>query len=507
MTARRALAAAACAAGLLVAAAPARAAQAVPFVPSVEQLLDWAEQRHPTLFPGRQTTQTFDVYRYRSYAATGNHVGVADGAVYVLGPVAGGQTEPLYVGEVADFSCAVAPDTCVDGRPSGSRWGVRRIAGRAALYDRHTGVDFVPRGFNTIRLAELRRFDGSTQVYHSTFDVGHYDAERADVALSRMAALGFNTTRVFLNVCCVGSVSDTTRPLNPGYVANLADFLRRAKAHGVAVIVTSDGWLPLAYPAQVDAGDRRFEMINFVYFSAAGVKGSQAFWTDLIQALRAVDAPLDNILAYSLANEAFADLGFAPFVAPPGAAPVVAANGVSYDVASPASRAALIEQGLLHYGDAVRSAIRRVDPTALVTMGFFAPNEPNVFMPGDLRVVPRLFPAFERSALDFVDVHLYPAWGISMAQQAVNYGIDRPVSKPLVMGEFGELKARSPTIEQAAATLRDWQSLSCTYGIKGWLMWTWDTAEQDSGIWWTGQSAAGEIAHALAPVLQPAVCP
>ena len=62
--------------------------------------------------------------------------------------------------------------------------------------------------------------------------------------------------------------------------------------------------------------------------------------------------------------------------------------------------------------------------------------------------------AFDRSTLDFVDVHLYPAWGISMAQQAVNFGIDQPVSKPLVMGEFGELKARSATIEQAVA-LRD----------------------------------------------------
>lgn len=75
-----------------------------------DALFDWAEQSYSSLFPGHAATQTYSPYVYRYYPTTGNHLGVADQGVYVMGPVSNGQL--LRVGAVSDFACLVAPDTC-----------------------------------------------------------------------------------------------------------------------------------------------------------------------------------------------------------------------------------------------------------------------------------------------------------------------------------------------------------------------------------------------------------
>jgi hypothetical protein len=71
----------------------------------VEVLLDWAERTYPTLFPGPAATQWLAPYQYRYYPATGNHLGVSGGDVYVLGPIS--QHTIQRVGSVDDFRCLV----------------------------------------------------------------------------------------------------------------------------------------------------------------------------------------------------------------------------------------------------------------------------------------------------------------------------------------------------------------------------------------------------------------
>ena len=71
------------------------------------------------------------------------------------------------------------------------RIGIRVIDGVGEFYDRLTDRTFVPRGSNYIRLAE-QQAPGGMVVYHSTFNVGLYDAVRADEALGRMHADGYN---------------------------------------------------------------------------------------------------------------------------------------------------------------------------------------------------------------------------------------------------------------------------------------------------------------------------
>ncbi|WP_395701622.1 DUF1800 family protein [Aquabacterium sp.] len=73
-----------------------------PPVPTVTELLDWAEAQYPDLFPGHQGDTTLPPYVYRYYPSTGNYVGVAGSDVYLLGPASGGVL--LRVGSLADFA-------------------------------------------------------------------------------------------------------------------------------------------------------------------------------------------------------------------------------------------------------------------------------------------------------------------------------------------------------------------------------------------------------------------
>lgn len=77
---------------------------------SVDELLNWAEATYPGFFPGHQSTLNSAPYLYRYYSLSGNYVGVADGVVFVYGPISGNAL--LAVGKVDDFTCQVAPERC-----------------------------------------------------------------------------------------------------------------------------------------------------------------------------------------------------------------------------------------------------------------------------------------------------------------------------------------------------------------------------------------------------------
>ena len=149
---------------------------------------------------------------------------------------------------------------------------------------------------------------------------------------------------------------------------------------------------------------------------------------------------MDAILAYELANEANVLSDKAPFSLTAGR--VTAANGLTYDMASASDRKRIIDDGFVFLIDQVRASIREVDPTALVTMGFFHDKEPNPARRGDNRLV-RTRAVIERSTADFVDIHPYPGDEMRFAQLMQNYGIDGPVQKPIVIGELERPGARS----------------------------------------------------------------
>ena len=423
--------------------------------------------------------------------------------------VAGRYTAPSAAG-TAVVSAVSNSNSSVVGRAQIVVLAPHRIAvrtgsdGLAELYDRATGSTFIARGNNFVRLATLTDYNGGTTFYHSTFNVGLYDAVGAETALALMRARGFNAVRVFLDGCCIGTIGDPAGGLASAYLANVVDFLQRAKQHSIYVIFTQD-WLPAQggydppcpqYPL--------FDGVNLLNLCAGGVAASRLFQRDFVQGLVTRGAPLETVLAYELRNEYYYEGSSAPLSLTSGT--VVAANGSTYDMSDATARQRMMDEGLVYFTDQVGGAIREVDPTALVTVGFFWPQTPNPTRIGDTRLI-SVYPAMATSTADFVDIHGYSIPGeISFDQLMQNYGlVGLQQSKPVVMGEFGAFQNGYALIGDAAAALQAWQIAGCAYHLRGWLLWSWDDYEQPPGLW-NDQAGDGSIDSALAPAVRPDPC-
>jgi len=390
------------------------------------------------------------------------------------------------------------------GPPPEHRIGVRLADGVGEFYDRVTGERFVPRGNNYVRLDEQDSYSGELMFYHSTFNVGLYDPALTEEALRRMHADGYNVVRVFLNGNCrTGCIGDPAGSLSEAYIANVVDFLRKSKAQEMFVILTTDG--EPATPYYIGMLDTTwsedFGGANTNYLRGGGILVGRHFWQDLIEELMRQGAPMDTIFAYALRNELFFETNAPPLSHASGL--VSTANGQTYDMGSAEERQRMLDENLVLWIDQIRAAILERDPTALVTVGFFVAQEPNPARIGDTRLVITEPPIWDSQA-DFIDLHLYPGFGLDLRQYVENFGMEGMQQKPIIMGEFGA--ARSSYAEEAAAAraLHDWQVESCDYSFDGWLLWTWDTEEQAD--FYGGLTDEGQINHQLAPENRPDPC-
>lgn len=365
---------------------------------------------------------------------------------------------------------------------------MRVVDGQGELYDRSTGARFVPRGMNYIRLA------GG----HVTLNEGHYDSEQMDGALAEMARRGYNSVRIFLGTGA-GGLPGPGASLNPEFLDNAVDVLRRARAHGIYVLYTVD-WLPESAGWSFES-DPGIENVNGFYLSKGGLEASARFFRELAQGFIDRGAPLDALLAYELRNELYFTEIAPPFSLPSGS--VQTANGTTYDVSTAAAKRRLLEDGLVFWIDRMREAIVGVDPTALVTIGFFQPKGPNESRAGDDRLI-ETREAILRSSADFIDLHAYPGGDLTLPQIVENFGLPPTTAKPVILGEFGVERPGNPLNDDAVRTVVSWQLASCAFGFDGWLTWTWDSTEQPD--FWNAVESGGAIADALSPALRPDPC-
>ncbi len=367
------------------------------------------------------------------------------------------------------------------------RIGVRVVDGAGEFFDRATGEPWVPRGNNYIRLSG----------FHSTLNPAHYDPLRLDQAMARMAAGGYNVVRLFMSHR-VGGLSDG-QGLSAAHMDNAVDALRRAKAHGLQVMFTQD-WNPEAdiYGFGPDPG---IEDVNSVYLATGGIEATRAYFQDFTRALIERNAPFDAMLAYELRNELHFTDTRPPFSLTSGQ--VTAANGKTYDMSRPADRDRLLQEGLVFWFDTMRAAILQLDPTALVTVGFFQPHGPNTSRIGDDRLI-ETEEVILRSTADFIDLHGYPGGDLNLRQIVENYKLPPVTDKPIILGEFGAEDPPYATIEEALRVILDWQTESCRYGFDGWVFWSWDGPEQAQ--FWKATDAGGAIERALSPRERPDPC-
>jgi len=296
-----------------------------------------------------------------------------------------------------------------------------------------------------------------------------------------------------------GGLSGSSTGLSAAYMDNVDDFLRLARASDMFVIFTQD-WLPEGESYAFEP-DPLIDNVNLLYLSAGGVEANARYFHDFAAALIERQAPLDALLAYELRNELYLTESYAPFSLSSGH--VGTANGRTYDLASGVERQQLMEQGVVFWVDRMRAAIRDVDPTALVTVGFFQPKGPNPTRADDDRII-ETGEVIASSEADFIDLHPYPGFDLNLRQFVENFGLPAVTSKPILLGEFGAFRAAYPTVADATRVLVEWQIESCSYGFDGWLQWTWDTLEQPE--FWNATDEGGVLASALSPATRPDPC-
>jgi len=413
-----------------------------------------------------------------------------------------GNTEPSIPSVSPSTASKTETTTQSPGRPVGAmahRIGIRQVDGTGEFFDRETGEKFFPRGNNYVRLDPQKREDGSIQTYHSVFDPGLYDKQELTIALKEMHDLGYNIVRVFISQNTIGTDNDG---LNKETMGNIIDFLQLSKEYHLYVIFTQD-WLPGGKYGRILSEDccETFDMNNANFLPQAGLQANIAYFQDFANYLIDHDAPIDMVFSYELRNEMFFDMDFPPLSMASGQ--VTALDGNTYDMSSMEDKKRMIDNNVVLWIDKVRTAILEIDPTALVSVGFFWPQEPNPARVGDERYI-NTGPAIWESQLDFIDLHPYPAGELTFLQYVENFGIKDMQEKPIIMGEFGASTNEVPSVSKAVSILMDWQVQSCEYGFDGWLLWTWDIYENND--FYSAKSDQGQIGEALAPINRPDPC-
>jgi hypothetical protein len=413
-----------------------------------------------------------------------------------------GQTTPGN-NSAATSTAPPAPTTPPTNKPlPAHRIQVRVVNGVSEFHDTLTGEKFVPRGMNYNRF--LRSVDGNLN--DNVLSITRYDPETVEADFTAMRALGFNVVRIMLETCgshVNGCVTDASGRLNPAYFANVADFLERAKTHGLYVMVASNTLPDDGYWINATAAlqDDYFQSANNEFLNPAAVPIYVNYWESVIRALIEAGAPLDVIWAYELRQEHHFHGNYAPMNLESGL--ITTANGSTYNMASPKDKARMIDEGLVYWADTLRTAIRALDPTALVTVGFFVPNEPHPVRGDDTRLVRTAY--FLRNAsVDFVDLHHYAGNGVDDNQIWENFGLIGVDEMPIVLGEQGAIYNWYSTEDRAASAVMGLEVASCRVGFDGWLVWAW-RGDELRDIWWASEGD-GMIARVVAPVERTDPC-
>jgi hypothetical protein len=380
------------------------------------------------------------------------------------------------------------------------RIGVRYIDGIGEFFDRETEEIFIPRGVNYNRWTNPPGVPGR---WDAIFNTSFGQLEEARLDLEEISASGYNMVRVFVNLCwgsVPGCMGDVNGGLSSAYMDNMVTFIRFAKENDLYVMFTNDQ-LPErgGYFAYQDPyGGDEFNANNVTYLTPGGIEGNQVWLQDFIQALIDRNAPFSHIFSFELKNEAYYDKGWPPFSLSEGM--ITAANGKTYDMSSLEEQQLMMDEGWLYWIEQMSSAIKELDPSALVSMGFFEPMgiESGRLVKTDILI--------QDSVLDFVDIHAYPDVELtSLDEYAERFGINGSEAKPIILGEFGAGREPVPSLVDAARMLQFWQVDSCRFNIDGWLLWSWGSGDSVAEFW-SAVDGNREIDHALSPNQRPDPC-
>lgn len=458
---------------------------------------------------------------------------------------------------VASFSIAILGSASL-AAPA-TRIGITTIGGKKAFFDTVTGVEFVPKGYNYTLVESIGTTNPNCQRRHVTFDVNKYRPDLADAFLAQMHYDGYNTVRVFIDVgdvCrqAVGQYSATppstsTPDVYGPYVANVADFLTKAKARNIRAILVVN-YTPQSWHYQQLIGGspephNQIEGEHRYLLTAGGHQAKAAYMTAFINELKKPTATLPagellpTVLAYELQNEVAVFDNIPPFSLSQGM--VTFGNGLSYNMGIAADRQQAVDANIVQWAIVARNAAKVADPGALVSASVFTFGA--VMLPGPTGIYQRNWrihptdPAKTEnrhparvaslhlwSTLDFTDIHAYKKSSlITTTGGSIQYTLAGDLAtsefsnmnltsgKPVLMGEFGALKSvygctLPANLLTAATSMGAFRSQAKTLGFKGALFWAWDTTLPnqtslpcvDRQDWWNGIDYNGAINGVLA---------
>lgn len=351
-----------------------------------------------------------------------------------------------------------------------------RSDGQAEFYDVVSGDPFIVRGANYIKLVPA---GGGYQDRLFSTDVWDPVAFRAD--MHALASRGYNTVRVFIDSCndgptCIANPSG--QGLMGAYLDNLAEGMQIAKDEGVYLQLTSNdipdhgGYGDLA---NSEAGDQIAGYRNAHMLTDSGHRAAASYWHDLLAGLIQRHAAFDAVLGWQLLNEQWLFSDQPPLSLTSGMVEA-SAVGRSYDMSDAAQKRQMVADSLLAYIYQMSQVIKAQDPSALVTMGFFAPQFPNPTSIGNHWYVDTASLLERGSDLDYYDFHAYPGSDIPLDKIAENFGMVGYKTKPIIMGEVGAFRSQYDSLEAAARATTKWIADSCPLGFSGWLYWTYRPA-------------------------------
>lgn len=395
---------------------------------------------------------------------------------------------------------------------------------------------FTPRGANYIRLTS----DGASTPYWyiSTFEPGLYNPTAVRNMLGQLSYDKYNTVRTFIDVGNerddgqgsqhgMGLGMNDNRPLNPDYMANVADFISAANARGIYVIPVLYRFPQNCYYYKiVQNGNTCSKTVptanvagrNALYLDKGHVEAKteyvKQFSADLVKSL----GNTNGVLAYASDNEGYFEANKAPFATKTGT--VVGSDGKTYSMATTTGRQSAADNSFANYTTKVKAGLKAGDPNAKLVVGLyslFAVNKTSFdgfatyCSTNCSSTIDYRYPVRGRVAdVDVIDVHFYPRntnTGYTV-QSDLNTAEYKQFTKPWFVGEIGAHKSfYNNDIIAAAYAIRDAQTAACKLGSKGSLFWTFDTQDNDDQRYlFTLSESGGAINGVLAPIANPTFC-
>lgn len=391
----------------------------------------------------------------------------------------------------------IQPQPTAVKKQSEHHLGIRQIEGVGEFYNIKSNETFIPRGVNYAFVPQGNSYT------NLILKVGVYDPQRTRDDFARLADLGYNTVRVFLDHCSQGSdcIGDSDNiGLNPDYLDNITDMMAAARETGIYLLYTSND-LPDqgGYSEEANSGsDVSFASYrNSYYLRPQAITATRRYWRDLLTGLVERDAAFDSVLGWQLLNEQWMFRDQPPLSLTSG---LVETTTGTYDMSDPAQKTQMVSDGIIYYIAQLKEEILLHDPTALVTMGFFVPE---IVAPDWYVETASLL---EKSELDFFDFHAYSG-GPSFQDHIEHFGMIGYDAKPIILGEYGSFRHIYPEIDSAARIVSNWVAESCEYGFDGWLYWTYYPSDASAGDrTWGLVDENDYLLELFAPVNQPDPC-